>query len=103
MKNYCVYMILCVDNTIYTGITNNLTRRYYEHSCGLNPLAYTYSRRPIRLIFQQDFLNFEGAVFFEKKLKKWSHKKKMALASGEEELLKILSECKNASHFKNKE
>ena len=38
------------------------------------------------------------AIYFEKKIKKWSGKKKIALANGETNLLQILAECRNATH-----
>jgi len=40
------------------------------------------------------------AISFEKRIKKWSAKKKFALAAGDMDLLQILSECRNASHHK---
>ena len=58
---------------------------------GLNKNSFTFKRRPIELIFAQ-------AIYFEKKIKKWSAKKKYALAAGNFELLQILAECRNATH-----
>ena len=63
-------------------------------------MAYTYRRRPVQLIFQQEFNDVLQAIFFEKKLKKWSAKKKMALVEGNLDLLQILSECRNTTHYK---
>lgn len=62
--------------------------------------CFTFSRRPVKLIFQQGFNEINQAIYFEKKIKKWSAKKKYALASGDFDLLQILSECRNATHFK---
>lgn len=62
--------------------------------------AYAYRRRPVQLIFQQEFNDVLQAIFFEKKLKKWSAKKKMALVEGNLDLLQILSECRNVTHYK---
>jgi len=95
-------MVKCSDDSIYTGLTNNLERRVKEHNFGLNDNSYTSQRRPVRLIFHQEFIQFEQAEYFEKKIKKWSRKKKLALANEDFEILPLLAECKNETHFKNK-
>lgn len=98
MKTYYVYILKCSDGLTYTGITNNISRRFKEHQNGLNKTCFTYKRRPLELIFQQEFNNVEQAIYFENKIKKWSAKKKFALANGEYNLLQILAECRNATH-----
>ena len=98
MKTYYVYILKCSDGLTYTGITNNISRRFEEHQNGLNKTCFTYKRRPLELIFHQEFNNVEQAIYFEKKIKKWSAKKKFALANGEYNLLQILAECRNATH-----
>ena len=102
MKTYYVYILKCSDVLTYTGITNNISRRFEEHQNGLNKTCFTYKRRPLELIFHQEFNNVEQAIYFEKKIKKWSAKKKFALANGEYNLLQILAECRNATHSKYK-
>ncbi|APY08888.1 hypothetical protein BWZ20_11495 [Winogradskyella sp. J14-2] len=98
MKTYYVYILQCSDNLTYTGITNNLSRRLDEHQKGINKSCFTFKRRPLKLIFEQVFNDIEQAIRFEKKIKKWSSKKKYALANGKYDLLQILSECRNATH-----
>lgn len=98
MKFYYVYILLCSDGLTYTGITNDLVRRYHEHQMGLNKTCFTYKKRPVKLIFQQEFNDVIQAIQFEKKIKKWSGKKKLALADGQFDLLQILAECRNATH-----
>ena len=100
MSLYYVYILLCDDGLTYTGITDNIDRRIAEHQNGLNKTAFTYRRRPVKLIFQQEFHDVMEAIFFEKKIKKWSAQKKFALANGDLDLIQILSECRNASHSK---
>ncbi len=100
MNLYYVYILQCADGLTYTGVTNNVSRRFEEHQKGLNKNCFTYKRRPLKLIFQQEFNDIEQAIFFEKKIKNWSAKKKLALAHGEYDLLQILSECRNATHSK---
>ena len=103
MKSYYVYILKCSDELYYVGITNNISRRLEEYNKGLNPTCFTFKRRPLKLVFQQDFNDVKQAIFFEKKIKKWSAKKKIALIDGDFDMLKILSECKNESHSKYKE
>jgi putative endonuclease len=101
MNNYFVYILQCFDGLTYTGITNNISRRVKEHNKGLNKSGFTYKRRPVTLIFQQEFNDVNQAIYFEKKIKKWSSKKKLALAKGDDDLLKLLAQCRNESHSKN--
>jgi putative endonuclease len=100
MNLYFVYILKCSDGLTYTGITDNITRRLTEHQNGTNKTAFTYQRRQVKLIFQQEFNDVLQAIYFEKRIKKWSAKKKFALAAGDMDLLQILSECRNASHYK---
>jgi putative endonuclease len=102
MNLYYVYILKCSDGFLYTGITNDIDRRYSEHQDGLNKNCFTYKRRPVEMIFYQEFNDVEQAIYFEKKIKKWSRKKKIALANGDYDMLKVLSECRNATHFKYK-
>lgn len=92
---FYVYILQCADGKLYTGFTNNISRRLEEHQKGLNKSAYTYSRRPVKLIFQQEFNDVFQAKRFERKIKKWSVKKKIALADGDFDRLKLLSICQN--------
>lgn len=94
-------MLKCADESIYVGLTNTIDRRLKEHRLGLNPECYTFKRRPLKLIFHQEFMQFEQAKDFEKKIKKWSRSKKSALANEDFELLKDLSICKNESNSDN--
>ena len=102
MKLYYVYVLICIGGLTYTGITNNLSRRLSEHQSGLNKNCFTYNRRPVKLIFKQEFNDVKQAIYLEKKIKKWSKKKKLALANSKFETLQILSECINVTHSKYK-
>lgn len=100
MESYFVYVLKCSDGLIYTGVTNNISRRFMEHQNGLNKNCFTFNRRPLELIFQQEFNDIKQAIYFEKKIKKWSAKKKLALTKDNFEMLQILAECRNATHSK---
>lgn len=94
MKVYYVYILKCSDNTYYTGITSNLTKRTTEHQSGKHPNSYTYKRRPISLEFYAEFTNIELAIQTEKQIKKWSRAKKEALIKNEFEKLPNLAKKK---------
>lgn len=100
MKFYFVYILRCSDDSLYTGITNDLERRLNEHNNGLNKNAYTYNKRPVKLQFFQEFTEPDQAINFEKKIKKWSKTKKEALIKGDFDMIQTLSECRNATHHK---
>ncbi len=92
-----VYILKCSDNSYYTGVTNDLDKRIVEHNYGINKDCYTYTRRPLNLVFYEIFQNPTQAILWEKKIKGWSRAKKEALISSEFEKLTDLSKCKNES------
>ncbi|MEE8483434.1 MAG: GIY-YIG nuclease family protein [Nitrospinota bacterium] len=91
MKNYYVYILKCSDGSYYTGVTNNIDKRFYEHQNGLIPGCYTHGRRPVRLVAAEHFNDIRQAIAMEKQIKGWSRKKKEALISGNYEKLPELS------------
>jgi len=78
MKTYFVYILRCADNSLYTGMTNNLDRRLVEHRT-LNKYSYTSKRKPLNLVWHQEFTRPDEAIKIEKQIKGWSRKKKEAL------------------------
>ena len=92
MKKYAVYIVACADDSFYTGVTNNVYQRVKEHNLGINPKAYTYNRRPVRLEWFQEFLNPKEAIQREKQIKGWSRSKKKALIAKEYDKLLLLSQ-----------
>ena len=91
MKQYFVYILLCSDKSYYTGVTNNLDRRIYEHAGGLDANSYTYKRRPVQLVFQESFSDINQAIAFEKQVKGWRRAKKEAIINGDWHLLPELA------------
>ncbi|MFY0715064.1 GIY-YIG nuclease family protein [Seonamhaeicola sp. NFXS20] len=83
MKSFFVYIVKCKDDSFYTGFTNNLDRRLYEHNAGIDKNAYTYKRRPVALVWYEMFTDPSQAIMFEKKIKGWSRRKKQALIDGD--------------------
>jgi putative endonuclease len=101
MNQYFVYILLCKDNSYYTGVTNDIERRLWEHETCFYPNAYTSKRLPIKLVFWEKFQTPDHAIEFEKQVKGWSRKKKEAIIERNWDKLKELSVCGNDSHHKN--
>jgi len=91
MKQYFVYILLCSDNSYYTGVTNDLERRFYEHQNGTDPKSYTFKRRPLKMVFSEIFNDVNQAIAFEKQVKGWLRGKKEAIINGDWHLLPELS------------
>lgn len=90
---YYAYMLKCADGSYYTGSTTNLELRLAEHEAGLDPKAYTYSRRPIQLVWFQEFVTHDEAFRAEHQIKGWSRAKKEALIRNDwEEIHRIVKD-----------
>ena len=79
MHNYYIYILKCSDGSFYTGVTNNADRRLVEHTEGTVVKCYTYSRRPVSMVYCEHTTNIHVAIAREKQIKGWSRKKKIAL------------------------
>jgi len=97
MKTYFVYLLLLKNGKIYTGITNNLDRRLQEHFDYVNPNCYTAKYKIEKLIGSIEFSSPTEAIAAEKKIKKWSHAKKLAFINEDWNNLKDLAKRKNTS------
>ena len=95
-----VYILQCSDGTYYTGVTRNLENRLLQHNLGVNKTAYTYTRRPVKLIYYESFSDYLLAIDWESRINKWSNKKKRALAESDWNKLRKASECKNPTSHK---
>ncbi len=79
---FWVYILRCADGTYYTGHTDDLERRMGQHQTGEVP-GYTHDRRPVELMWSQDFGTRIEALAAETQVKDWSRKKKEALFRGD--------------------
>ena len=79
---FYLYILRCVDNTLYIGQTDNLEKRLQEHTDGKFH-GYTSSRLPVVIVFSKTFSTRADVLSAEKRIKKWSFAKKIALVSGE--------------------
>jgi putative endonuclease len=81
-KEYCVYIMTNTHNKVlYTGVTNNLARRVYEHKNGLGgPFTRKYNIH--KLVYYEVGDNIHGAIAREKQIKGGSRQKKLDLIKG---------------------
>ncbi len=73
-----VYILQCRDNTLYTGITNNLNRRVQDHNSG-NGCRYTKYRHPVKLVYSEECFTRSGALTREAHIKSLTREKKIEL------------------------
>lgn len=78
-KTYFIYFMMNKSNTvIYTGVTNNLVRRAYEHKHKLSG-TFTSKYKVIKLVYFETFNDIKEAIKREKQLKGGSRKRKIDL------------------------
>lgn len=75
---WLVYLLLCSDNTLYCGITNNLDRRIKQHNAGKGA-KYTRGRGPVTVLKLWDFKTKGEALKFEYYVKQLSREQKLKL------------------------
>jgi putative endonuclease len=78
---WSVYIIQCRDQTLYTGITNNLTKRLEMHESG-QAAKYTKGRGPFKLVYQEFFENRSISTKRESEIKKFKKEDKNKLIEG---------------------
>ena len=72
------YMVRCSDGTLYTGWTNNLETRMEAHNSGRGA-KYTKSRRPVELVYFEEFTQKSDAMSREARLKQLGRAEKLKL------------------------
>ena len=75
-----IYMLRCSDGSYYVGSAtgDDLGPRIDQHNAGSHE-GYTYSRRPVVLVWSEHFDRITDGIAVERKLKGWSRAKKEAL------------------------
>ena len=76
------YMLRCADGSYYVGCTTNVDQRLGEHQAGTFG-GYTASRRPVEMVWADEFPTIDDAIAVERQLKGWSRAKKEALIRGD--------------------
>jgi putative endonuclease len=88
-----VYMLRCADDSFYVGSAtgDDLSKRIGEHQSGAYR-GYTWSRRPVELVWSEQFDRITDAIAAERQLKGWSRAKKAALTRGDWASIRKLSQ-----------
>ena len=75
---YYVYILANkYRNVLYTGVTNNLTRRVYEHKNHLDPNSFTAKYHVTYLVYFEQANDIYAALEREKQIKKWKRKEQL--------------------------
>ncbi len=78
-KPWFVYLVRCIDQSIYTGITDDVSARLEKHNKGRGA-RYTAQRRPVSLIYQEKHPDQGAAMKREAQIKTWPKVRKELLA-----------------------
>jgi predicted GIY-YIG superfamily endonuclease len=84
-----VYILRCADGALYVGHTTDLKDRLRRHNQGIACL-FTARRRPVVVVYREEFPMLALALARERQIKKWTRRKKEALIAGDRLLLKRL-------------
>jgi tRNA/rRNA methyltransferase len=79
---FFAYMLRCADDSYYVGQTDDLATRIAAHQSGSVP-GHTQKRRPVTLVWSQDFSTRAEALAAERQIKRWTRAKKEALICGD--------------------
>jgi putative endonuclease len=75
---YFVYLLECEDNSLYTGVTTDVERRFKEHLAGIGS-NFTRAKKAKRIVYTEQHPDRSSAQKREAEIKKWPRKKKLAL------------------------
>lgn len=81
MPGWYFYIAQCSDDSLYSGISQNVEARIIEHNKG-NGARYTRSRRPIKLAYHEPCGSESEARRREREVKAWQREKKLMLING---------------------
>ena len=80
---YYVYIVKCADETLYTGIATELNRRIVEHNSSDKGAKYTRVRRPVTLVYNEEYPDRSTASKREYEIKKKMNRaEKLVLIEG---------------------
>jgi predicted GIY-YIG superfamily endonuclease len=77
-----VYVLRCADNSLYVGETSDLRTRERHHNEGRGG-SYTAKRRPVHIVYAEQYRSREEALRRERQIKRWSSHKKELLVGGD--------------------
>lgn len=76
---YFFYMVRCIDQSIYSGITTDVKRRVEEHNSSKLGAKYTRYKQPVTLVHWESYDSRSEALKREAEVKSYSRQKKEAL------------------------
>lgn len=76
---HIVYILKCSDSTLYTGSTVNLVKRLREHNELKSGAKYTRARRPVDVVYQEEYKTFAAVRAREAEIKRMTRKRKLIL------------------------
>lgn len=77
-KKYYVYLILTENGSYYCGYTDDVQKRFEKHLSGKGA-KYTRSHKPVKIVWQKEYLTKSEAMKAEKRIKKLTHEQKQNL------------------------
>jgi len=90
---YYVYIVKCSDDTLYTGIATQIDRRIEEHNSSNKGAKYTRIRRPVELVYSEEYPDRSTASKREYEIKKkMTRKEKLKLIISLDKRLKVSNE-----------
>lgn len=78
---YFVYMLMCSDGTLYTGITDDVAQRLVAHNSMSTGAKYTRGRRPVTLVYTEKCEDKSSALKRECVLKQLTRAQKLKVVS----------------------
>ncbi len=88
-ETYCVYILFCADDSLYTGMTGDLDRRLSEHKAGRGA-RWTQKRLPVKLVFALDNLSYRAAYEVERYIKSLTRVRKELLIARDPNMLSLV-------------
>ena len=77
-RSWYVYIVRCSDDTLYTGVSTDISRRVSTHNSGRGA-KYTRSRRPVSIVYAGPEMTQSAALREERRRKSLSRKKKLMI------------------------
>ncbi|MBI3342477.1 GIY-YIG nuclease family protein [Candidatus Curtissbacteria bacterium] len=79
---YYFYILRCLDNSLYCGMTRDLQNRLEEHnSSGQKGAKYLRGKKPVKMVYWEQYPDISAAMKREVEVKKWPKSKKEALVA----------------------
>lgn len=92
---FWTYLLRCSDGSYYVDHTDDIDLRMAQHATGTLG-GYAAKRRPVELVWSDQFMTRDEAFAAERKLKGWSRAKKEALISGDWDRIHVLARNRQA-------